>query len=418
MKYAAIFAGLFTLWPVMAFTGAQGFAPLLGLAGLAAIAFLRPQKGIAPYAFTLILFVLWAAVTEIWSPASKGIMSGSLANGDFAIRAASLRIILVTLAGLAAIAASLHIPAGKTPRAAKWVLSIFAVHALVIVVIMVFGEQILAAVYGTGEQSEAHSSGVQNILRNANSFAVILPILASFLWTTGGPRNLLAAAALWALSLCAFISFGTQAAFIGVCLAFLFIALIHLRQRDGFKWLFGGIAAYIALAPLLLGGGARLANRLALPMPGSFQSRLWSWEVVSSKIIEHPILGHGLEASKTWRETYRDYPDWLVQLEPFWASYPVIPGHPHNMPLQIWAETGMVGGCLAALTIWLLGWRLPAPADLPPFTRDAVAGMTGIVLCLFSFAYNAWNEAFWAMLVLAACALILLHRQQAGSGQK
>ncbi len=398
----------------MASTGAQGFTPLLGLAGLAAIAFLRPLKNIAPYALALILFIVWAALTEFWSPASKGIISGSLASGDFAIRAASLRIILITLAGLAAVTAALNIPAGKTPQASKLVLFILAVHAFTILVIVIFGEQILGIVYGTGAQSEAHSSGLQNVLRNANAFSIVLPILASFLWAIGGPREAAATLALWVFSLLAFISFGTQAAIFGVFIALLCMTLIRFRRRDGFKWLLGGIAAYIALAPLLLGGGARLVNRLGLPVPGSFQSRLWSWDVVSGKIMEYPVTGHGLAASKTWRETYNDHPDWLAQLEPFWASYPVVPGHPHNMPLQIWAETGAVGAALAALAVWLLGRRLPAPADLPPATRYALAGMTGTILSLFSFAYNAWNEAFWAMLVLAACALILLHRQQTG----
>jgi O-antigen ligase len=277
-----------------------------------------------------------------------------------------------------------------------------------------FSEQFLELIYGAGEDSKAVTEGVQNALRNANAYSVILPILASFLWTRGGPRWITASCALWVFSFGAFLILGTQAAMFGVAFALAFIALVHLRPQNGFKWLMGGIAGYIALAPLLLGGGAYLAGKLNISVPGSFQSRLWSWDVVTGKILERPLTGHGLSASKTWRETYADHPDWLAELPAFWASYPVVPGHPHNMPLQIWAETGAIGAGLAALAVLLLGWRLPAPADLPPLVRYAAAGMIGAGLTLFSFAYSAWNEAFWAMIVLAVLALILLYRQHRG----
>ena len=40
----------------------------------------------------------------------------------------------------------------------------------------------------------------------------------------------------------------------------------------------------------------------------------------------------------------------------------------------------------------------------------AVAGLAGAAASIFSFAYNLWNEGFWASLALAAAAIILRHR--------
>ena len=126
-------------------------------------------------------------------------------------------------------------------------------------------------------------------------------------------------------------------------------------------------------------------------------------------------MGHGIEASKSWRDTYASYPEWMAQLPDFWAYYPVVPGHPHNMALQIWAETGLIGAGLAALTILLIGWRLPSGDRLRVDIRYAIGGMLASATCLFSFSYSVWNEAFWATLALAVAGLILLSRRQRGS---
>jgi O-antigen ligase len=124
------------------------------------------------------------------------------------------------------------------------------------------------------------------------------------------------------------------------------------------------------------------------------------------------VTGYGISASKSWRETYADHPDWLARLPDFWKDYPVVPGHPHNMALQIWAETGLIGAVLVGFALVLLGFRLPQPDQMREDVRYATAGVTGVALSLFSFAYNMWNEAFWSTVVLAAIAIILLAKRQ------
>lgn len=130
-------------------------------------------------------------------------------------------------------------------------------------------------------------------------------------------------------------------------------------------------------------------------------------------------MGHGLEASQTWRESYAAYPEWLADATArygdtyAWEIYPVIPLHPHNMPLQIWVETGMIGALLAALSLFFLGWRLRPPAEWPPISKYAAAGLVGACIAVCSFAYSMWNEAFWASIALAS-ALILLRARQDG----
>ena len=90
-----------------------------------------------------------------------------------------------------------------------------------------------------------------------------------------------------------------------------------------------------------------------------------------------------------------------------------VPIHPHNMPIQIWAETGMVGAVLAAMFLFFLGWRLKPPADWPPVSKYAAAGLVGACVAICSFAYSMWNEAFWASIVIAAAIIFLRARQDA-----
>ena len=105
----------------------------------------------------------------------------------------------------------------------------------------------------------------------------------------------------------------------------------------------------------------------------------------------------------------------MAHLPVFWARNPVVPGHPHNMALQIWAETGAVGAFVAALAVLLIGWRLPIGHNLRTDIRYAIGGMLAAAFCLFSFSYSVWNEAFWSTLALAVVALIVLSRRVRGS---
>jgi O-antigen ligase len=155
-----------------------------------------------------------------------------------------------------------------------------------------------------------------------------------------------------------------------------------------------------------------------MPLPSSVQSRVWAWQLTTEKIAERPITGHGIEASKEWRETFGDHPDLLEQMvartgidDGRWDVYRILPGHPHNMGLQIWAETGLIGALLVIALLLLIGWRLPAPAALPLSTSVAIAALGAASFSLFSLSYSVWNEAFWATVVLAAAGVILVHKR-------
>lgn len=413
MSYAPVLAAAFVLWPLMGLLGGQGYSPLLALAALPALALARPKWPPALYAVLALVFVAWAAASELWSPASNEFISGSLSEGNFAVKASSLRIVLTALFGTLAVAGAMRIAEGQAQVSARVMLGAFAVQGLILAVSPIFLDQVLTAVYGDDPMERVN--GIQNLGRNANAFALALPVLAAYLGTRPGLLWKGIAGLLVIVSLLLFAKVDSQAAMFGVVFMLAAMGLVFLMRRQGFRVLFGGLAAYVAFAPLLIGAGIKFLKTNEIALPGSFQSRAWSWEVVINKIVEKPLMGHGITASKTWRETYADHPDWLATLPDFWASYPVVPGHPHNMALQIWGETGMIGAAMVALAIMFLGFRLPKPETMRADVRYAVAGLAGAAASLFSFAYSVWNEAFWATLILAALAVILLSKRERAS---
>jgi len=411
MTYAPVLVISLALWPILALLGGQGFSPLVTLAALPALAFVRPLYPDRSYSWLAILALAWIVLSAAWSPTSGPLVSGDLGEASFSVNAASMRLAITGLAILLVIAASLTLPdrdrAG--PRRSVHVIACTAFAVLLATALL--REPLLDAFYGA--DPARRQEGLQNATRNANAFAFLLPLLLAWLWSAQASLVGRLLAGLVAIaSLGAFAQLGAQAALGSLALGLVSIGVVLWLPRRGYTVLF----SMTATAPLLLGGSAWLLDRAGVGLPHSFQSRAWSWQLVVERIAERPYLGHGLEATGTWRETYAAHPDWLAQIvaqggaEAAWRQFPVVPGHPHNMPLEIWADTGAIGAGLIACVLVFTGLRLPAPASLPMATRYAIAGLFGAVLSAFCFAYSVWNEAFWASVAMAVAALILVHR--------
>jgi len=413
MSYAPFLAAAFLLWPLTSMAGTQGNVLLLALAAIPALFVARPGIRPAHYLLAGMAFLVWAVASESWSPVSRGIISGTLMGGDFAIRSAGLRIILTLFFTTLLIAGALRTAPGRAQISSRLILGSLSIHGLLILLSPVFATSVMPVFYGDDPLN--HSSGFQNLDRGANAFALVLPILVAYVGARPGLAWKGLALMIALASLVSFGVLGSSAAMFGAALMLVAFVIVRVFPKYGLRGLFTTVAAYIALAPVLMSGLLYMLERSGVNLPGSFQSRAWSWEVVIGKIQEAPLMGHGIEASKSWQDTYAAYPEWMAQLPDFWARYPVVPGHPHNMALQIWAETGAVGAFVAALAVLLIGWRLPIGNNLRADIHYAIGGMLAAAFCLFSFSYSVWNEAFWSTLALAVVALIVLSRRVRGS---
>jgi hypothetical protein len=117
-------------------------------------------------------------------------------------------------------------------------------------------------------------------------------------------------------------------------------------------------------------------------------------------VAENPIAGGGVGVLRTIRDT--------IEGGGF-SGQLVIPNHPHNMVLQLWAETGAIGAVLLASALLLAAFRLPAPSALgasAPRTAMLV-GVMGAVGCV---SFDLWNEWWWGVGALLAVLVIVMPR--------
>ncbi len=417
ISYAPYFAGWFLTWPIIAYMGAQGFTGLAAFLAIPVLFWVRP-KSIPLYTAIFAAFMAWIIAVGFWSPGAKPLLEGNLLQGTFTMDAVAARVVLTGLACGAFLLAIRHVPERSAASSLNVLRGIGLVQAGGVIFTAVMMQPIISLIVGSGQSDPA--SMTQNLLRNANAFLLLLPFLLAWLWFQG--RRWIAGA-LALVSFVAFAKTGTQTAVVGTVFMLGAMALVHWMPRRGLRALSAAFAGYILVAPVLMSAGLAQVRKLGVPLPDSFASRSYSWELVGQKILEKPVTGHGLEASHNWADTFGDHPAWLADMvaaqgldkswELAWSAYPVVPTHPHNMALQIWAETGAVGAALLAATIMALGWRLKRPFAWSPVSRYAAAGLIGAVFAMFSFSYSMWNEAFWAGVALAAAVVMLQARQDA-----
>lgn len=403
------------VWPIIAYMGAQGYSGALGIAALLGLAYVRVRE-VAFYVIALIAFVAWIIAAGFWSPEADGLLTGSLLQGSLSMDMPSMRFALTALAGLGVIVATYQVGKGASRVSLGVIVGVAMAQFLGVVVTALFMPQILAVL---APISDPVLEMPANLIRNANAFMLLLPFLLAWVWhREGSDYGRIAAIGIGLITFAAFAQTGTQTGLVGMIFMFICMAVVKAAPTNGFRYIFSTLAVYVCTAPILLGWGLAQIRALGVPLPQSFFSRTYSWELVRSKINEAPLAGHGLEASHTWRDTFGDHPAWLADavarydesVEFAWEVYPVIPVHPHNMPLQVWAETGMIGATLGAIFLFFLGWRLKAPKDWSPVTRYAAAGLIGANIAVCSFAYSMWNEAFWASVVIAAAVILLQAR--------
>lgn len=238
---------------------------------------------------------------------------------------------------------------------------------------------------------------------------------------------LIIAAVLMGIAIVMTSSRGGMLSLFGV-LAFVITANLLKKQKDdnksstenrqnfrrNFTIIAGGLALILGLfgAVLLLGGDASLLRGVGLANEQDFTSgRTYFWAVALKIILNHPILGVGLDAFgtaftrfDTWNGTFR-----IEQA--------------HNDYLQILADAGILGfACVVSFIYLLFKTSLHAVGDaLNRFRRNsaigALAGCFGILIhSFFDFPLRTPANAFFFLtfVVLATNSISnpSLHRKR------
>jgi O-antigen ligase len=129
-------------------------------------------------------------------------------------------------------------------------------------------------------------------------------------------------------------------------------------------------------------------------LPPSSQHRVEIWHFVLQKWQERPLLGWGVDSS-------RSIPGGLDEVRPNMVGLPL---HPHNMPLHILLEQGIIGFALffVALCIVVRGvWRV-APGQ--PYMTAAIAAALSCYLTIAMSAFGMW-QTWWVATGLSVYVL-------------
>lgn len=405
MPLPAFLFALWALWPIAAYPGGKLFAPLVFLIGLFAIPGMMASKPGLPVKAGLALLV-WICISALWSPAGEGIFSGSLLEENFALEASYIRFAFTLIGCFLFVRLVLKAPDEKLSRVPVWIYAGVSLHILIVAYMAITRDQMLLS------QGEMMVPTGQSMGRNANLLAMGVPLLLCGLAIRGkGLQGLGAGVALLLVTCVLALMLDGIAAILALILGGLAFAVLHFGARGGFRLLFNTAALGLLAAPAfvwMLGG---LAPHLVGIIPLTAQQRLIIWQATLERILEKPFLGHGVNAAPTWTQTYASRPDLLEQLAPDLIHNRIIPNHPHNMAMQLWAETGLIGVLLCVALLVMAGRALPAPARLSLGVKVAGAGLFGAALSYFAVSYSVWDESYWASIAIVLSGVIVLHRR-------
>lgn len=244
---------------------------------------------------------------------------------------------------------------------------------------------------------------LRDATRGISAVVMVMPALVVLVMQTfSGPKGQIMAAIATALVLLICIQFQL---FAGI------VALVFggAAFMSGLRWPRPTLLALtlmfllmVLLAPMVMPTIAALLDNVSLPF--SWEWRVKMWAFTGEQIGLHPLFGWGLEAS-------RSFTDYRFTLHGFTLEY--LSSHPHNLGLQVWLETGMVGALLLSAAIALFGIRLSTTVNfsLNPLYGAAITGSCAVVLVFLSITYGAWQEWLWANIawVAALCVLSARH---------
>ena len=126
-----------------------------------------------------------------------------------------------------------------------------------------------------------------------------------------------------------------------------------------------------------------------LPMSWDHRFRMWGycWNIIS----EHPFVGAGFDASRTFNDSF---------IAQDGRNLSLLSLHPHNLGVQIWTETGLVGAVLASVVLLSLIKPLKKITNNSK-SSSAYSGVIVASLTISSLTIGAWQLWWWSAVFLA-----------------
>ncbi len=372
-------------WCGWVLVGAASVIPLLGwlfprefwiaptLVGLLCLPAVRLQDEDRPVAIILFAALIWAAVSTMWSPFHPTKPGNStILKLAFELPLYGSAILATRRADPVLSRRALHILA--------WGCALFGLAFIFEAMTRGALYKALLVFYGPIRPDLAES----NIGHSTYVLGVIWPIAAC-----GARRQvrLWLALAMFVGTGSAAIAFGSDAPVLGLVLAPVTALIVWRWPSWAPKFIAGAAAALMLGMPFVVWAVRNFfdytAIQNALPLTDSIRLEYWSHAI--DWIVLRPLRGWGLDASRMFG--------------------PGIVLHPHNNPLQIWMELGLVGA-VAAAAFWVVTLR-GLVRQAPSLAMAATAACATVYL-LFGVNFGIWQE-WWLGLGAVVAMLAVMN---------
>lgn len=375
---ALLLLGLYCLLPVAGLINGPLYAPaVFAVAVLIALWQRRVPAPDRPLALLALLFVALSWLGLAWSISPPRTVSGAL------------QISVVFPAALAFLAAGKTFPAGRAPALAAGMTAAFLAGTLLLLSERLDHFALLHALDGPKVWPTKYNRGIDYFC------LILLPTLG---FTAAQQRWRLAAAL--CVAVCIAVAAGRNTtAQIALPGAALTIFAGAYAPRLTARLLAAATAAEALFLPFAMRLVTHYRPLIAPHIKLSAVERLEIWDYLSAHVLQRPILGWGLWASRLLPATPEEMAHFIK------AQGSGI--YPHNQFLELWVESGLPG-VLLGLAFALLVLR--RAAQLPPALRPFGYAAFVVALAIASSGFEITTDSWWAALAASGALFSLFAR--------
>ena len=149
---------------------------------------------------------------------------------------------------------------------------------------------------------------------------------------------------------------------------------------------------------------ARTIGKELPPLSVSAYPRMVIWQYASGKIMNAPVIGHGLRTSRALNTETKPIDFYYRNSKGvFTGNTKAIPLHPHNGIIQLWLELGGIGA-FAGLMIVLIGlfsiYRSTADPTTKALQLSALISGVLVMTVTYGLWQGWWQGTLWLMATL------------------
>lgn len=254
-----------------------------------------------------------------------------------------------------------------------------------------------------GDLNKRQSDAEKNIGRGHVVYAVLAPLLIA-LFATRLPKSRRGPVILVFLALILLGTLLNRLAIVPIILiaGCAFMVIGFKSPRWGLRLSLGTLGASILFAPLV-----GIASRLFGPaimdqVPMSWDHRLRMWDYSLARISEAPFIGKGLDSSRNLQD------DFTTRIG---VDIPFVSLHPHNIGIQTWLETGLIGAVLLTLAIGFLYRPLRRLSGEMAWRASALSGMVMAIAVAGAVTVGAWQYWWWGLIAIGLSLILLIPQE-------